>query len=106
MKTITVINMEVIPSLDGMTDIVKNILFQVTDEVLINGVSYQIIGGDVVSLPIPNPSNFTPYDSLTESEVVEWIEENYNVDALVERLTVNLQQQVAPVLVPMTPPWE
>jgi hypothetical protein len=105
-KTITILNLQVKPSVDGLTDVVENVAYGVSATTLINNTEYSVNGGDIVTLPQPNPATFTPFESLTESEVVAWVEANADTDALVDRLIDQLEQQVNPPIITRTPPWE
>jgi hypothetical protein len=104
-KTITIVNLQVKPSVDGLTDVVENVAYGVSATTLINGTEYDVNGVDVVTLPQPNPAEFTPFNSLTEAQVIAWVEANADPDALVDRLIDQLEQQVNPPTVTMTPPW-
>jgi hypothetical protein len=103
--TITVNNMEVITTLDGLTDVVSTIEFQVDTETVIADNIYAVTGREFVTIPYPNPESFTPYDQLVESEVVAWIESNYPVEDLIDRLITLLRNQVIPHTRILTPPW-
>lgn len=74
--------MEVSPSLDGLTDVVKKINF-----------TYEAIDGeyrtwirDIYLCPNPSGTDFTAYDNLTKEQVVSWLEDGLNV--------VDLQNQL------------
>jgi hypothetical protein len=67
--------MEVSPSLDGLTDVVKKIDF--TYEA-IDG-DYQTWIRDVYLCPNPRCTDFTASDNLTREQVVGWLEAGLNV---------------------------
>jgi hypothetical protein len=74
--------MEVSPSLDGLTNVVKKINF-----------TYEAIDGEYrtwirESYFCPNPSgtDFTAYDNLTKEQVVEWLKNGLNIIDLQKQL--------------------
>ena len=105
MRTIEILNLNCKPSLNGLTNVVESIIFQVTDTVTINGTEHEVRGGNFVQLSDPNPAEFTPFESLTEAVVVGWVEANADVDGFVARLTDNLNTRLNPPTVALTPPW-
>jgi hypothetical protein len=104
--TITITSMDVIKSHDGLSDVVKTIHFDVASQVIIDGISYNVASGDRVFIPDPNPTAFTPYADLQAAEVIAWIESNYDVVDMVERLGATFREQIAPTITTRTPPWE
>lgn len=105
MRTIEIINLNCKPSVNGLTNVVESIIFQVTDTVNINGTDYEVRGGNFVQLSEPNPAEFTPFESLTEATVTAWIQANSDIDAFVARLTDNLNARLNPPTISLTPPW-
>ena len=106
MRTITIQNLQVKPSFDGLTNVVETILYRVTDTVTLNGNEHEVTGGGVARLANPNPAEFTPFESLTEATVISWVTANEDIDTLVARLANNLEMRLNPPIVTMTPPWE
>lgn len=77
-----IIEMEVNPSLDGLTNVVKKIKF-----------TYEAIDGeyrtwirDSYLCQNPSGTDFTAYDNLTKKEVVNWLENGVNVIDLQKQL--------------------
>lgn len=51
---------------------------------------------------------FTPYDQLTQAEVVKWVQEAMGEDQLAvlsNELTADIERQKNPPIVPMPLPW-
>ena len=77
-----IIEMEVSPSLDGLTNVVKKINF-----------TYEAIDGeyrtwirDNYLCPNPSGTDFIAYDNLTKEEVVSWLENGLNIIDLQKQL--------------------
>ena len=58
-------------SLNGLQDVIKTIhwRYRGTDE---NGITAETYGA--TSVGDPNPEDFTPYDGITEADVIGWLE--------------------------------
>jgi hypothetical protein len=54
---------------------------------------------------MPDPENFTPYDQLTEEQVVGWLEAELDVPAMTASLQENIDLQINPVVVTLPPAW-
>ncbi len=50
--------------------------------------------------------NFTPYDDLTKEDVVGWLEDALDVEVIKSNLSNNINLQINPVNVNLTPNWE
>ena len=57
------------------------------------------------SVGMPDPENFTPYDQLTEEQVVGWLEAELDVPAMTASLQENIDLQINPVVVTLPPAW-
>lgn len=90
------------PSLDGLSDVVTRAHFEYKgiDE---NGASGSFMG--VCPFPAPNSSNFTPLSSLTEEQVIGWIQEVHPVDHMKEKIQIQIDQQNSPTRVEIPLPW-
>jgi hypothetical protein len=53
----------------------------------------------------PDPENFTPFDQLTQEQVVGWLEESLDVEKMTEGLQENIDAQINPVTVTLPPSW-
>jgi hypothetical protein len=58
------------------------------------------------SVGMPDPENFTPYDQLTEEQVVGWLEAELDVPAMTASLQENIDLQINPVVVTLPPAWQ
>jgi len=53
----------------------------------------------------PNPQNFTPYEDVTEDEVINWLEQILPVETMQASLEANIALQINPVEVTLPLPW-
>lgn len=92
---------DVVPSEDGMTDVVKTIhwRYDAVDGEYMAGV-YGTVG-----LGEPNPTDFIPYDQLTEQWTVDAVSASVDVPAMQANLAQQIADQINPPIVPMQPPF-
>jgi hypothetical protein len=91
--------MQVAKSVDGYTDVVVGVNWQVTGT---DGTySFRVAATSPVGSV--DPSDFTPYGDLTEAQVLAWIPDpcSVAVQACIEN---NINSQVISIS-QMTPPW-
>ena len=91
-------------SLNGLQDVIKTIHWRYvgTDD---NGITAETYGA--TSVGDPNPEDFTPYDGITESDVVGWIE--YILGTVTEEgqpsqldnMKFNIENQIALLINPV-----
>jgi len=97
----TVTSMDCYPQEDGNTDVVFIVHWTCTgSEDIYNGSVYN-------TCSVPSPSGtFTPYDDLTQDQVLGWIWAN-GVDKAATEATVNqqIQNQINPPVVTPPLPW-
>ena len=70
--TTTIDSMYTLPQVEGQTDVVVNALWTVTG---VDGTYTAEIGGNT-QFTLEQGAAFTPYDQLTESQVISWIPES------------------------------
>lgn len=95
-------SMEVIPSLDGLTNIVNIINWSY------NGVSPTNIQGSISGnsvMPLPSSENFTPYNDLTQEMVISWLESTLDISSLQIRLDTQINLIENPPTVELPLPW-
>jgi hypothetical protein len=94
--------MSVAPQLDGQTDVV------VTAAWRCNGVDGQYTGTvyGTAGFNLSQGSSFTPYDQLTESQVLGWCYEN-GVDKTATEANVDqqIQDKINPPIITPPLPW-
>lgn len=70
--TTTIDRMYTLPQVEGQTDVVVNALWTVTG---VDGTHTASIGGNT-QFTLEQGSSFTPYNQLTEAQVIGWIPES------------------------------
>lgn len=92
---------EVAPSEDGLTDVVRSIIWTYTAT---DGDYTANVYGELV-LPPPNPDNFVPYNQITEQWAIDLVSASRDMTSLQEKLAQNIENQKNPPVVPMAPPF-
>jgi len=92
------------PTAEGQTDVVFNVAWRAnaTDGTY-NATSYGTVGITYVA-----GSPYTPYDQLTQAQVVGWVQAalgQEQVDAIDAGLATNIDNQVNPPIVTPALPW-
>lgn len=100
--TWTVTAMDCYPQADNQTDVVFNVHWQC------NGVQDTYNGSvySTCSVPAPSGSSFTPFDQLTQSQVLGWIWAN-GVDQAATETAVQdqINNKINPPVVTPPLPW-
>ena len=100
----TITSMMTAPSSDGQTNVVQSVDWLCTDT---DGTNTAIKGGKVHMEP-PGPQ-FTPYEQLTEAQVVVWVQAalgQQNVAAIEQDLSDQIAYMQAPPVVALPLPWQ
>ena len=87
---------------DGMQDVVTTVHWRYngTNE---NGISAEIYGAQAVGTPTPDA--FTPYPDLSEEQVIGWMEETMDVEAMDLNIAEQIELIINPVMVTLPPPF-
>jgi len=87
---------------DGMQDVVTTVHWRYngTNE---DGISAEIYGAQSVGTPTPDA--FTPYPDLSEEQVIGWMEETLDVEAMQLNLATQIELIINPVMVTLPPPF-
>lgn len=102
----TVTAMDCYPQADGETDVVFTVHWTCSGAQTINGKTYNGSVYSTCAVPAPTGSAFTPYDQLTEAQVLGWIWAN-GVDKAATEAAVAQQiaNQINPPVVTPPLPW-
>lgn len=97
--------LECYPQHEGHTDVVMTVHWrrQATDS---NGHSADIYGSQAVTLDAEAP--FTPYEQLTEAQVIGWLEDAMGAETLAAQVTAldqQIENQINPPVVSPPLPW-
>ena len=99
--TWNVSTMDTAPSQDGLSNVVKTIHWRLKAD---NG-THIVETYSAVSLDSPDAENFTDFDSLTEAQVISWVESKVDLEALKAGLDTQLEQLANPPIVTKQGPW-
>lgn len=104
--TWTISSLDVAPSEDTLTDVIKvaHWRYRATDSV--DDLTTEVYGAQ--GFVAPDPAAYTPFDSVTKAQVVEWIEDaigEEGMDAMNASLAVAIENLRNPPIVTMPVPW-
>jgi hypothetical protein len=83
---------------EGLTDVVISVGWSVTDTQ--QGITETFAG---VTLVEPPGDNFTPYDQLTEAQVLEWVFKKVSQAGTEALVTQRIQEKLTPAIDPPLP---
>ena len=97
----TISSLETAPSLDNLTDVVRVIhwRYKATDG------DYSAETYSTFACSEPSPSDFTAYPNLTEADVIGWLENGLNVEAMQESLASQIEDLKNPKIISLPLPW-
>jgi hypothetical protein len=98
--TTFVTNLIVAPVLDNLFGVVTEVNWRVMGT---DGTYNAFVDG-VSSVPSPNPENYTPYQNLSQGQVLSWIPNPATPDVIAQ-LDADIASQAAQSNVTMSPPW-
>jgi hypothetical protein len=87
-RTITITELECYPNLGGLENVVKSVRWTLNVVETINGNAETMSIGGGTEVAAADAAAFTPYESLTESQVTAWVEANTDMDALASHLVM------------------
>jgi hypothetical protein len=97
--------MEVVPNLNGLSNIVKNIHWVYYGSVDINGKNYRSYYSDITTLPPPASDSFVSYDNLTKEMVYGWLDSLANIGFARTFIYNNLQNMFNPPIISLPLPF-
>lgn len=100
MATWTIGQTDYVLAEDGLTDIINNLHWRVTESETVGEDTYTASSYGTQSLGAPDPDNYTPYADVTEAECINWCKAEIgeeSVAALEASLAANIDLQKNPV---------
>jgi hypothetical protein len=102
--TWSVVQMDAYPEYDGETDVVFNVHWTLA------GIdqTYQGYAYGTQSVTLDEGSDFTPYEDLTEAQVIGWVQAAMGAEqvaALEANVAKQIQDQIDPPVVTPPLPW-
>jgi hypothetical protein len=98
--------LQTIPTFSGVTDFVANVIWKYNAD---NGEGYSahLFGQTTFNELVDTPEHpYIQYSALTESQVVNWLDEYADTSSLQASLTEMINEQVNPPIVVLPLPWE
>jgi hypothetical protein len=95
--------LKIAPLLEGLTDVVTEINFNYIGTDTDSGESYTFLGA--VPTPQPNLESFTPFNELTEEEVIAWAQANHPTALMNEKIEKAILKKIIPTNIPADLPW-
>ena len=90
---------------DGLTDVVFNIHYRRQATEVDDKGTWFAETYSVLSVSAPDPSQFVPYDQLTEAMVEGWLNAGLDVASIDASLTAQIEEQKNPKVVSLPLPW-
>jgi hypothetical protein len=109
--TWTVSSMESYSEVDNLQDVVFSVSWTMIGEWLSEDSSLYsalAIGITAIELPSNPDGSFTPYDELTELQVLGWVQNTIGEDGIIsyeQNIANEIAKQAGPVVVTLPLPW-
>lgn len=98
-------SMDEYPSSEGLSDVVFNIHYRRQATEVDEKGTWFAETYSVLSVSAPDPSQFVPYDQLTEAMVEGWLNAGLDVASIDASLTAQIEEQKNPKVVSLPLPW-
>ena len=105
----TISSLECKTNENGLSNVVYKAHWKCTAIEIIEEIEYSFQLQGSLILPSPNPNSFTLYESLTEEQVITWVKDTFGVvgvQEIYDLLQNNINEQINPTIISLTPPWE
>lgn len=93
------------PSEDGLTNVVASVEWSCSAKTTFDGADVYSNAIDFCSFGSPG-NDFTPYDELTQDEVLSWVWNIVSKDKIEGDLLIDLQRIISPPVIVLPNPWE
>lgn len=104
--TWTIANMQVVPQLDDETDVVVQATWVCTGVQEVNGKTYTNSAEGAGSFSAPQQGQpFTPYDQLTQEQVLTWVWQTISQEKIESSVQGVLNNEINPPTVELPLPW-
>lgn len=104
--TWTIANMQSVPQLDGQTDVVVQATWVCTGVEDANGKTYTNSANGSGAFTAPQQGQpFTPYDQLTQEQVLGWVWQTISQEKIESGVQGQLNNQINPPTVELPLPW-
>ena len=97
--------MDEYPSSEGLSDVVFNIHYRRQATEVDDKGTWFAETYSVLSVSAPEPSQFVPYDQLSQEMVEGWLNSGLDVASIDASLTAQIEEQKNPKVVSLPLPW-
>lgn len=93
------------PTVDTMTDVVATIHWRKNATEIVDDKTYTASMYGACSIALPEAESFIAFESLTEAEVIAWVEATLDIAAIDSALDAQLDNQKNPPIISKKAPW-
>jgi hypothetical protein len=101
--TFKVNKVEIAPSLDSLTDVVTRVRY---DYIGVDEDGNTATFAGATPMPAPDSEHYTPFNQLTEEDVISWLEVVADKPHMQERIAKQIEAIIAPKYVDVPLPWD
>lgn len=91
---------------DNLTDVVFTVHWRRNATEVVGENTYFADVYSTLSVPAPNPDDFTPYEQLKFEQVCAWLEAGLDVEAIDASLAQQIEEKKHPKAVSLPLPWD
>ena len=93
MTTWTIINLTCKPLENELINIVYQIQWRYTKTTIIGGITYNAFNTGITEIDMPDVNSFTPFENLTKTQVVTWLESKLG-EIYITEMNTRLDQDI------------
>lgn len=93
------------PTVDTMTNVVATIHWHKNATEIVDDKTYTASMYGACSIALPEAESFIAFESLTEAEVIAWVEAALDIAAIDSSLDAQLDAQKNPPIISKKAPW-
>jgi hypothetical protein len=97
--------LDTIPSIDGLLDVVSIIHWSRTAEQYVGGEPINVSSYGTMACTTPSETDFTAYPDLTYEQVCSWLDAGLNVETIDLGLDAQIENIINPPIVNLPLPW-
>ena len=98
--------MDTIPSIDGLSDVVSCIHWTRTAEKYVGGEPILVSSYGTMGCQTPSSTDFTAYPDLTYEQVCSWLDLGLDVPAIDAGLDQQIENIINPPIIVLPLPWQ
>lgn len=90
---------------DNLSDVVILVHWRYNATSVVEEKEYFAGTYGATSMPLPTGEDFTPYNDLTKEQVVSWLENTLDIEAMQSNLNNQIDLLINPINVTLQPPF-